>query len=195
MKIARIVSSNSHIAYIARVLEERDGEGVPSADDFGFGRFVSLGFDDGMIVGVICDSRLVNPEYAAHNPRMASMPALGDLKRDLVDEKKALVGILLLGTLDGSGVALHEIPRRIVPAGQLVETLPAEQIRAFHHCRDLVQIRYFPNLMANAGSLAVPLAKAMIEQITPHCSEADRQRLAVITNALLWKQTFDDLRV
>lgn len=195
MKIARIVSSNSHIAYIARVLEERDGEGVPSADDFGFGRFVSLGFDDGMIVGVICDSRLVNPEYAAYNPRMASMPALGDLKRDLVDEKKALVGILLLGTLDGSGVALHEIPRRIVPAGQFVETLSAEQIRAFHHCGDLVQIRYFPNLMANAGSLAVPLAKAMIEQITPHCSEADRQRLAVIANALLWKQTFDDLRV
>ena len=35
----------------------------------------------------------------------------------------------------------------------------------------------------------------MIEQINADCSEADRQRLAVMANALQWKQTFGDLRV
>jgi hypothetical protein len=58
-----------------------------------------------------------------------------------------------------------------------------------------LQLHYFPNLLANSGSLAVPLARKMIEQISPRCSESDRQRLAVMANALQWKQTFGDLRV
>jgi hypothetical protein len=196
MKIAKIVSSNSHIAYIARILEERDGEAVPEAEDFGFGTFVSMPLEAGSIVGVICDSRLVNPEYMTANPRMSSMPALSDLRRDLVDEKKALVGILLLGTMAENGPAVQKIPERVVPAGQFVFTMEPPDIARFHRNENgSVQLRYFPNLLANAGSLAVPLARTMIEQIESHCSETDRQRLAVMANALQWKQTFGDLRV
>ena len=195
MKIAKIVSSNSHIAYIARILEERDGEEVPGADDYGFGRFVMMPTDSGSIVGVICDSRLVNPEYMNHSPRLGSMPALGGLQQNLIDEKKALIGILLLGTMTDGG-AVQEIPQRVVPAGQFVFTMVAEEIDRFHCGRDgSVQLHYFPNLLANAGSLAVPLAGTMIEQINGNCSDTDRQRLAVMANALKWKQTFGDLRV
>src|SRR5215207_3404319 len=127
MKIAKIVSSNSHIAYIARILEERDGEAVPGADDYGFGRFVTMPTDTGLIVGVICDSRLVNPEYMNYSPRLSSMPALGGLQQNLIDEKKALVGILLLGTM-ADGEAVQEIPQRVVPAGQFVFTMAVEEI-------------------------------------------------------------------
>jgi hypothetical protein len=195
-KIAKIVSSNSHIAYIARVLEARDAEGVPSADDYGFGRFVVMPTDAETVVGIICDSRLVNPEYMNYSPRTPSMPALGELRRDLVDEKKALIGILLLGTIDADGKAMQEIPKRVVPAGQFVFTMEPEAIAAFHRNGDgAVQLRYFPNLLANAGALAVPLAKTMIDQINTSASEPDRQRLAVMANALNWKQTFGDLRV
>ncbi len=195
-KIAKIVSSNSHIAYIARVLEARDGEGVPAADDYGFGRFVAMPTDGETVVGIICDSRLVNPEYMNYNPRTPSMPALGELRRDLVDEKKSLVGILLLGTMDAAGKPVQEIPKRVVPAGQFVLTMEQKEIAKFHRSSDgSVQLRYFPNLLANAGALAVPLAKTMIEQIDADCSDIDRQRLAVMANALNWKQTFGDLRV
>lgn len=195
-KIAKIVSSNSHIAYIARVLEARDGEGVPSADDYGFGRFVAMPTDGETVVGIICDSRLVNPEYMNYNPRTPSMPALGELRRDLLDEKKALIGILLLGTIDAEGKSMQEIPKRVVPAGQSVLTMEQDAIARFHRDGDgSVQLRYFPSLLANAGALAVPLAKTMMEQIEADCSDADRQRLAVMANALTWKQTFGDLRV
>lgn len=196
MKIAKIVSSNSHIAYIARVLEERDGEGVPAADDYGFGRFVVMPTDGERVVGVICDSRLVNPEYMNYTPRGASTPALGGLRQDLVEEKKALIGILLLGTVDANERPVQEIPKRVVPAGQFVFAMEREAVATFHRGGDgAVQLRYFPNLLANAGPLAVPLAKTMIEQIDADCSETDRQRLAVMANALNWKQTFGDLRV
>lgn len=191
MKIAKIVSSNSHIAYIARILEERDGEGVPGADDYGFGRFVMMPTDAGPVVGVICDSRLVNPEYMSYSPRISSNPALGDLRRDMVDEKKALIGILLLGTMTADGKAVQSIPERVVPAGQFVFSMEQAEIDRFHCGPDgAVQLHYFPNLLANAGSLAVPLARTMIGQITGNCSESDRQRLDVMANALSWRHTF-----
>lgn len=190
MKIAKIVSSNSHIAYIARILEARDGEGVPGPDDYGFGRFVSMPLEAESIIGVICDSRLVNPEYMNYSPRTTSMPALGELRRDLVDEKKALVGILLLGTMNDKG-AVQEIPRRVVPAGQFVFTMEQEEIARFHRDGNgSIHLRYFPNLLANAGALAVPLAKTMIEQLDRNASSSDRQRLAVMANTLSWKHTF-----
>ena len=195
MKIAKIVSSNSHIAYIARVLEPRDGEGVPGPDDYGFGRFVMMPDERGAVVGVICDSRLVNPEYINYTPRGSSMPALGSLNQDLIHEKKALVGILLLGTMN-DGVAVQQIPERLIAAGQFVFAMSADEIEKFHSGPDgALQLHYFPNLLANAGSLGVPLARAMIEQITANRPETDRQRLAVMANALHWKQTFGELRV
>jgi len=194
MKIAKIVSSNSHIAYIARILEGRDGEGVPAADDYGFGRFVAMPGDDGAVIGVICDSRLVNPEYMNNSPRTPSTPALGGLRQDVAGEKKALIGILLLGTAHADGTSVQSIPERVIPAGQYVFTLEQEAIDGFHHGTDgSVQLHYFPNLLANAGSLAVPLARTMIGQITGGCSESDRQRLAVMANALQWKQTFGNM--
>jgi hypothetical protein len=195
MKIAKIVGSNSHIAYFARVLDGRDTDAVPGADDYGFGKFVSITFDNETIVGVICDSRLVNPEYSNYAPRMNPTPALGELKRDLVDEQKALVGILLLGSVK-DGKTEQDIPRRVVPSGQFVYTMEPEAIADFHRSGDgAIQMHYFSNLIAQSGSLAIPLAKTIIEQLNPHCSEFDRQRLAVMTSALTWKHTFGDLRI
>lgn len=195
VKIAKVVSSNSHIAYIGRVLEERDGEGVPAADDYGFGRFVSMPNDGETAVGVICDSRLVNPEYN-YTPRMPASPALGGLRQEIVNEKKALIGILLLGTVAADGKPTQSIPQRMVPAGQIVFKMEPAEIDAFHRGPDgSMQLHYFPNLLANAGPLAGPLARTMIGQITANSSESDRQRLAVMANALQWKQTFGELRV
>ncbi|HLA96762.1 MAG TPA: hypothetical protein VK612_13655, partial [Pyrinomonadaceae bacterium] len=150
MKIAKIVGSNSHIAYYARVLDGGDTEAVPGPDDYGFGKFVSITFDNETIVGVICDSRLVNPEYSNAAPRMSGTPALGELKRDLVDEQKALVGILLLGSVKDN-VPMQDIPRRVVPAGQFVFTMETDAITGFHRSPDgSVQIHYFSNLIAQS---------------------------------------------
>lgn len=194
MKIAKIVSSNSHISYVGRVLEERDGAGIPAADDYSFGRFVSMDRGDEQVIGVICDSRLVNPEYSNFSPRLAQMPALGELKRDLFNEQKALIGILLLGSIAG-GAAMQQIPRRVVPAGQMVEALDAGDVAKFHRTADgTLQMHYFSNLMSQAGSLAVPLAKTIIDQLNPHCSEAERLKLDVMTGSLSWKHTFGENR-
>jgi hypothetical protein len=72
MKIARIVSSNSHIDYVARVIDALDAASPPSSEDFGFAQFVKLPLEDETeIVGVIYDSMLVNPEYSNFGPRLS----------------------------------------------------------------------------------------------------------------------------
>jgi hypothetical protein len=94
------------------------------------------------------------------------------------------------------GVALQQIPERVVPAGQFVFTMTQDEIDKFHSGNNgSLQLHYFPNLLANAGSLGVPLARTMITQITANRTESDRQRLEVMASALQWKQTFGELRV
>jgi hypothetical protein len=44
MKIARIVSSNSHLDYVGRVIDELDSNQPPNADDYGFAQFVKIDF-------------------------------------------------------------------------------------------------------------------------------------------------------
>lgn len=194
MKIATIVGSNSHVMYVARVLDKRDGGEAPDANSFGFGTFVSMDLGDETIVGVICDSRLVNPEYTASSPQTDGVNALGDLRRDLIREQKALVGILLLGRI-ADGKAVHEVPRRVVPASTDVETMDAEMIQAFHQQGEAgVQLKYLPNLIAQTGSLGIPLAKYIIGELSRDCSESDRNRLNVMAETLAWKHAFGDAR-
>lgn len=194
MKIATIVGSNSHVMYVARVLDKRDGGETPDADTFGFGTFVSMDLADETIVGVICDSRLVNPEYTSSSPQTDGVNALGDLRRDLIREQKALVGILLLGQI-ADGKAVHEVPQRVVPASTDVETMDSEMIQAFHSQDESgVQLKYLPNLIAQTGSLGIPLAKYIISELSFNCSEIDRDRLKVMAETLAWKHAFGDAR-
>lgn len=194
MKIATIVGSNSHVMYVARVLDKRDGDEVPDANAFGFGTFVSMDLGDEVIVGVICDSRLVNPEFTASSPQTDGVNALGDLRRDLIREQKALVGILLLGRI-ADGKAVHEVPRRVVPASTDVATMDSQTIQAFHQQDEAgVQLKYLPNLIAQTGSLGIPLAKYIIGELSQDCSESDRDRLNVMAETLAWKHAFGDAR-
>ncbi len=195
MKIAKIVSSNSHIAYIARVLDKRDGGEEPSAEDYSFGRFVSMDRGDENVIGVISDSRLVNPEYISPSTRLGQASALGELRRDLVEDKRTLIAILLLGSI-ADGVPQHSIPLRVLPSGMDVASMTPDAAAAFHRNKDgSVNMGYFPSLMSYAGPLAIVLARTIIGQLSPFCSEADRQRLAVMANSLQWKQAFGDSRI
>ena len=194
MKIAKIVSSNSHIAYVARVLDVRDGGGDPPADEYGFGRFVSIEDGAERIVGVISDSRLVNPEYLSPSTRLGQASALGELRRDLVEDKRTLIAILLLGSVV-DGVAVHSIPLRVLPSGSDVESMTGEDAAAFHRDADGgVRMGYFPSLMSHSGPLSTTLARTIIDSLKPHFSETEQQKLAVMADSLSWKQAFGDTR-
>jgi hypothetical protein len=196
MKIARIVSSNSHVDYVARVIDSLDAAQPPTADDFGFAQFVGLPNDDAEVIGVIYDSILVNPDYSNFGPRLSPKPELGSFSPDYLNEQGVLIGILLLGSTDRSGKILHGVPRRVVPAGQDVYKIEAGDVKRFHADEnDCLQIHYYSQIVAHARAFAVPLLESIIEQLTLDCSAQDRQRLGVLKQSLLWQRTMSGMRL
>lgn len=196
MIIAKIVSSNSHVDYAARVVDALDTETPPSADDYGFGRFVCVEPAGENIVGVIYDSRLVNPEYASFGPRLSPRPALAKFTPDYLNEQGILLGILLLGSVDAEGRVKHGVPRRIVPPGEDVATLDADEVRAFHTQQDgRLHLHYFSQAIAHAGPFAVPLLASIIEELCRDAGESDRQRLQVLKQTLAWQGTMGGMRL
>jgi hypothetical protein len=197
MKIAKIVSSNSHIDYVGRVIDSLDAAQPPTADDFGFAQFVSLPFEGSSeIVGVIYDSILINPEYANYGPRLSPKPELANFSPDYLNEQGFLIGILLLGSKEKNGKIAHGVPRRVVPAGQDVFRVEAGDVKKFHSDENnCLQIHYYSQIIAHAGLFAVPLLESIIEQLLLDCSEQDRQRLSVLKQTLLWQRTMSGMRL
>lgn len=190
MNIAKIVSSNSHIDYIARV-----GDAAASSEgDRWFGQFVGLDVAGEKIVGVIYDSRLVNPEYGSFGPRLA--PKAAHVNSDFVNEPGILIGILLLGAIDRSGKPIHGIPPRIVPPGQEVAKLDPADVTRFHSDGDgRINLHYYSQIIANAGQFAIPLLGSIIDQLAVNCSESEAQRLSVLKDSLTWQGTFGGMKL
>ncbi len=197
MKIAKIVSSNSHIDYVGRVIDSLDVAAPPAPDDYGFAQFVSLPIEENQeIIGVIYNSMLVNPEYSSFGPRLSPKPELGSFSPDYLNEQGFLIGILLLGITDKTNKITHGVPRRVVPAGQDVFKVEPREIRKFHtDANDCLQIHYYSQVVAHAGLFAVPLLEAIIEQLSLACSEADKQRLGVLKQTLAWQRTMGGMRL
>lgn len=197
MIIAKIVSSNSHIDYVARVIDALDVAVPPLAEDFGFAQFVKISLDDETeIVGVIYDTVLVNPEYANYGPRLSPKPELKKFSPDYLNEQGFLIGILLLGSIDKAKKILHGVPRRAIPAGQDVLKIEAAEMKRFHaDANDCLQIHYYSQVVAHAGLFAAPLLETIIEELGLDCSDSDKQRLGVLKQTLAWQRTLGGMRL
>jgi len=197
MKIAKIVSSNSHIDYVGRVIDSLDSAEPPTAEDYGFGQFVALRFADATeMVGVVYNSILVNPDYSNFGPRLSPKPDLQNFSPDYLNEQGVLIGILMLGVTDKNEQILHGVPRRVVPAGQEIFKIEANEIKRFHtDANDCLQIHYYSQVVAHAGLFAVPLLESIIEQLSLDCSDSDKQRLGVLKQTLTWQRTLGGMRL
>jgi hypothetical protein len=199
--IAKIVKSNSHVDYVARVVDELDADEPPSTEDYGFAQFVAVPVAEGEeVVGVVYDSQLANPDYGSFGPRLSSDSELKVLSPDVLNERGVLLGILLVGRREraagGAWVAHQGVPRRVVPVGQDVLRLPDEDVAGFHRGEDgSVRLHYFSQAIAHAGLFAAPLVESVIEQLEPACTPAERQQLCVLKKSLVWQRTLGGMRL
>ncbi len=189
MRIAKIVSSNSHVDYVGRIIDELDAADPPPPDSYGFAQFVGIDSNAGKLVGIIYDSQLINPEYANFGPRLSPKPSLESFSPDFLNEQGILIGILLLGTLDADGKGVHGIPRGVIPAGTDVSLLEADDISRFHGGDNGIGLRYYSQVLSQAGPLGLPLLEAIIEELRVKCSDADRNRLNLLAQNLRWQRT------
>lgn len=205
-KIAKIVKSNSHVDYVARVIDKLDAAEPPRAEDYGFAQFVSMPLEEGSeIIGIVYNTMLANPEYGSFGPRLSSHVELAVLSPDYLNEQGVLVGILLLGwrektrgAREGAAAGRYQqaVPRQVVPVGQDVYRLSDEGVLGFHKADcATVQLHYYSQVIAHAGAFAVPLIEAIIEQLETTCSKQERQRLCVLKRSLAWQRTLGGVRL
>jgi hypothetical protein len=196
MKIARIVSSNSHVDYVGRVIDELDSNEPPNADDYGFAQFVKIDIANvTSIIGVIYDSVLINPEYANFGPRLSSKPELSSFSPDYLNEQGILIGILLLGSIENGKIS-QGVPRRIVPAGLEVLAMTHDEVIKFHSDESGgLQLHYYSQIVANAGVLSSSLIESIVEQLSKTATETEKNRLNVLKHSLVWQRTVGGMRL
>jgi hypothetical protein len=195
MRIAKLIKSNSHVDYAARVLDSLETSEPPTAAQYCFGQFVKVVTARGEAVGVIYNSQLINPEYGNYGPRLSTPPELNSVfSPDYLNEQGVLIGILLLGWKSESDYQ-HGIPREVLPINANVEQMTVEEIRAFHHTSEgAVEVHYYTHVTTHAGNFAFALLSEIANQLESLTTETERARLSVLRRTLVWQQTMGKLR-
>jgi hypothetical protein len=195
MRIAKIVKSNSHADYVARVFSPFETDADVTPNDYRFGQFVKLAGHAGEVVGVIYNSQLLNPDYGNYGPRLSSPQEQNAIfSPDYLNEQGVLIGVLLVGWRADSGYQ-QGLPREVLPINADVETLSAEEVSAFHHSGlGGLELKYYNHLTTHARDFTFPLLSNIVEQLEGLTNERDRARLQVLRKTLAWQQTLATLR-
>ena len=156
MQLGKIVSSESHLQYLCQVYSTHEIDVAPRPDDYGLANYVAVPLDDGRtLVGIICDTRLHNPDFGVFGPRLSSEEELAIFSPDYLAETRTLVSIILVGHLDESGSPHHDAPQVVPEVNAEVYLMSDEEVRAFHQDGEQVRLGYLPLLIALARTTPV----------------------------------------
>ena len=194
MQIAKIVKSNSHVDYVARVFDTLETAAPPAVSDYRFGQFVSIANNDREVIGVIYNSQLLNPDYGNYGPRLATPSERNAVfSPDYLNEQGVLIGLLLVGWHDAQGYR-QGLAREVLPVNAAVETLDDERLRAFHHPNGALELSYYPHVTTHAGFFAFALLNEIADQLERLTDQPNQARLQVLRKSLQWQQTMGTMR-
>lgn len=190
MRIAKIVRSNSHVDYVARVFGPRETPDEVLPTDYCFGQFVKIAGHAGAVIGVIYNSQLLNPDYGNYGPRLSSPQEQNAIfSPDYLNEQGVLIGLLLVGWHDGQSYQ-QGLPREVLPINADVEPLSDAEVSAFHHtASNGLELKYYNHVTTHAGYFTFQLLSSIVEQLEGLANERDRARLQVLRKTLAWQQT------
>ncbi len=190
MLLGKVMSSDSHLQYRCRVYAPGEVDHPPRPTDYALGTFVRLptGTDTDM-VGVICDTILQNPAFAAYGPRLSTAEENSVFSPDYVDEACTVVTIVAVGQLRNDE-SIHE-PSAVTPQINCeVTALTPEEVRAFHLTRQGFRIGYLPLLLSLGRSSplyaeTVLRVIALLRTLFPDGPESTRLRL--LAQSMSWQ--------
>ena len=189
LAIGSIVSSNSHMDYTVEIYNETDRERAPDPDECGFGQPVfikkTIQGDEYIVMGVIYDTQLVDPDQGRSGPRLAQADQ-PQFTPGYVEERTKFAGVALLGIAEVSedgGIAVEDI----------VERCPDGVTRRFHTTEDGgLQLAYIERLLDVAGPLGAEVTLALLERLGGSFPAEEHQRvLNVIEKDVRWQSSGD----
>ncbi|AWB27578.1 hypothetical protein [Halococcoides cellulosivorans] len=196
VRIGSILSSNSHLDYTVEVFGDRDCERPPEPHEREFGQPVYIATEiDGTqraVVGVIYDTRLVDPDQGRTGPRLAQDDQ-AQFTPAYVEERTTLAGVALLGTArlgdDGTiSDPSHQMPRWTLSVDDTVRACPDAMVRAFHHVDGDLRLAYVDRLLEVAGDLGAEVVEALIERLRGlDLDDESRRVLDVVDEQVTWQ--------
>jgi hypothetical protein len=193
MRIGKIVKSNTHVDYVCQVYAPGEIEPCPSPEDYTFSTFVRVGLNadtaqgalSSYLVGLIYSTILMNPEFGNLGPRLSPPADLEVFSPDYLREQATLVGIVAVGQVTPAGV--HQgVPLLAATVGAEVETMAADEVRAFHRSDNGLSLAYAPLLLAQGDPLIPHLLLNVVNRLGDLFPDQKRQ-LAVLRGNLAWK--------
>ncbi len=197
MQIGKVVGSNSHTEYLCQIIKNDENAILPG--HYALGNFLIAGSAPGEetrgsevsgngasgMVGVVTDTKLVDPAYARFGLRTLPEDDLSLISPDYLDERMTLISIIPVGKIS-SGEANHGIPAESIPLGTPVFTLDDNAIRSFHLPGDRFRMAYFGDL-PRSGSCALALRRNILlrlKNLLPgHCAA-----LEVMLKSMEWQR-------
>ncbi len=189
MQIAKIVGSESHIEYIARVMDTLDVENPPKPSDYGLGQFVSIKTNDLNVIGVISNTELINPNFGLLSLRLASKESNQLFSPDHLHEQGVMIRVLLLGWLENN-IGIHKTPLEVLPVQSLVTVLEPEKIQAFHrNGQGKLSVGYYTQVVHVGGLMSNTLLNLIIRKLQDFASQDEQKKLALLKQNLNWQET------
>lgn len=189
--LGKIVSSESHLLYHVRIYDKSERADPPQSKDYAFGNFVVV---NSSTVGVVANSRLINPEGGHFGPRL-TIPHSDNavFAPDYINEVGVSVAILLLGHLYDTGD--HNVPTQVVPVGAEVRSMTQDELKRFHHGPEKrFQMRYYPTVAESGLPFSSALMQRICDQLEPLCQAQEVRMLRVLRKNLSWQSTVGQIR-
>lgn len=197
VRIGSIVSSNSHLDYVVEIFKERDCDRPPELHEREFGQpvFIKKVIEgtERVVMGVIYDTRLVDPDQGRTGPRLAQDDQ-PQFTPGYIEERTTLAGVALLGTAavtDERSITTptHRMPRWTLEVDDTVYHCPDEVTVSFHTVDGQIQLAYIDRLLDIAGVFGAEVIVTLIGRLRGMLSEDDENRrvLDVVEQNVEWQ--------
>lgn len=183
--LGKIVASTSHIHYEARIYDSSECSKPPQNHAYALGSFVRIHphnpiqqAANGTIVGIIVNSRLINPDMGHYGPRLTMQQEQNAIfAPDYLNELGTLIHILLVGYLQPQG-GQQGLVREVLSVSDEVQSLTSEECKRFHRSdQGRFQMHYAALVQESGIPMAHALLQTMCTQLQSICAEEKEHQM------------------